>query len=208
VENDENDPVHVLIQGNSEENIQKAVELIEPIINPYADPEKRKAHMMQLAVKSVLHDEFCDNCGERGHKWWDCPNKLGEGFVKPKIMCEICHDRGHPTHDCPLRKSNSLFSKNNSNQKIIAAVNTPAEMGLHDEFRRFMRELKGPDWEDAPQLPALKAAEEHQAIEYPTAAGAGENSITALSRNVAMNQFTKTAGSAAARPLAIEQAQK
>jgi len=199
MENDENEPLHVLIQGNSEENIQKAAEMIEPIINPYSDPEKRKAHMMQLAVKSVLHDEFCDNCGERGHKWWDCPNKLGNGLKKPEIMCEICHDRSHPTHDCPLKKC--IFYKEHYS---IAGLNTDKEIGLQEEFNRFMRELRGPDWEEKP-INALKAAEERQAIEYPNMPA--ENSAEALGRNVYMNQFMpKAPNIAAGMPLAIEQA--
>ena len=82
-------------------------------------------------------------------------------------------------------------------------MNTSAEIGLHEEFSRFMRELKGPDWEENSQPRALKAAEEHQAIEYPNAPA--EDSVEALSRNIIMNQFAKTT-SANSAPLAIEQA--
>lgn len=101
--------MHVLIQGDTEEDVQKAVDLIEPLINPYADPDLKKGHMLQLAVRTVLRDEFCENCGERNHRWWNCPNKDDKSWKKPDIMCDICHDRSHPTYDCPLRRGNFTY---------------------------------------------------------------------------------------------------
>jgi splicing factor 1 len=96
----------VLIQGDTEDNIKKAVELISPLLDPYSDPERRGTQMLQIAVTSVLRDQNCDNCGEKGHKTWDCPSKLGSGFKKPEIICSICKDRSHPSYDCPLKRCN------------------------------------------------------------------------------------------------------
>jgi hypothetical protein len=58
-----------------------------------------------LAVKLGLVNEFgCENCGERGHRTWACPQNLGN-FDKPQIQCAICGDKSHPTYDCPQKKS-------------------------------------------------------------------------------------------------------
>ena len=191
-ENDENEPLHVLIQGDTEDNIKKAVELIEPIINPYEDPDKRKSHLLQLALRNVLHDEYCENCGERGHKMWDCPNKLGNGWKKPDICCALCKDRGHPTSDCPLKR---------------AGVNNSSEIGLYEDFRRFMMQVKGSAWEMDTEPRALTYRDDKPAIEY-TGTGNYDNTVEALSKNINMNTTLKppAAPGQQNRPLAIADA--
>ncbi len=198
-ESDDNEPLHVLIQGDTDENIKKAVELIEPLIDPYKDPEKQGSHMLQLALRSVLRDEYCENCGEKGHKLWDCPKKLGQGWQKAEVCCAICKERSHPTSDCPLRRNE-----------------TAGDVTLQLEFRRFMRELKGPDYDlDAPQPMSIKGRDDMAAIEYGgmgangmmaiegSGVGTGTNdiaSVEALSRNVGLNQTLRTPGAAPAQP--------
>ncbi len=27
------------------------------------------------AINGTLRDDFCENCGEKGHRVWACPNK-------------------------------------------------------------------------------------------------------------------------------------
>jgi hypothetical protein len=197
LESNDHEPLHVLIQGNTEEDVQKAAELIEPLINSYGASRITGAVMLREAVGAVLHDEFCENCYARDHKWWNCPHKLGEGHKKNEVFCENCHERSHPTYDCPfIRRKLFLLP--------IAGANSTGEITLKEEFNRFMRELKGPDWVDSGVQPrALKAAEELRALEY--GGTAGDASIEALGQNVTMNQFVKTKQTESA-PLAIKEA--
>ena len=68
--------MHVLIQGDTDENVNKAVELIEPLLNlDDQTNEHKKNQLIQLAaIKGILRDEWCENCGEKGHRSWNCPN--------------------------------------------------------------------------------------------------------------------------------------
>eukprot|EP00826_Nyctotherus_ovalis_P035255 TRINITY_DN3012_c0_g1_i28.p1 TRINITY_DN3012_c0_g1~~TRINITY_DN3012_c0_g1_i28.p1 ORF type:complete len:253 (+),score=56.92 TRINITY_DN3012_c0_g1_i28:139-897(+) len=88
MESNDHEPLHVLIQGDTEEDVQKAVDLIEPLINSYGDSRLRGTVMLREAVGAVLHDEFCENCFARDHKLWNCPHKIGEGRKKVKFSAK------------------------------------------------------------------------------------------------------------------------
>lgn len=81
--------------------------MIEPLLDPTTE-EHIKHKMLQkqaLAVKlGLVNEHGCENCGERGHRTWACPQNLGN-FDKPQIQCAICGDKSHPTFDCPQKKS-------------------------------------------------------------------------------------------------------
>lgn len=102
MESNDHEPLHVLIQGDTDEDVQKAVELIEPLINSFAASRLSGTVMLKEATDVVLRDGFCDNCHASDHKWWDCPHKIGEGYKKNEVFCENCHEKSHPTYDCPL----------------------------------------------------------------------------------------------------------
>jgi len=102
LESNDHEPLHVLIQGDTDEDVQKAAELIEPHINSYGVSAMTGAMMLRHAASAVLHDEFCENCYSQDHKWWDCPHKLGGIHKKNEVFCEKCHERSHPTYDCPF----------------------------------------------------------------------------------------------------------
>ena len=184
------------IQGDTDENIKKAVDLIEPLLHPYDDPEHRNSQLLQVAMRSVLRDEYCDNCGERGHKVWNCPNKLGNGFKKPDIMCALCKDRSHPTTDCPLRRC--MYVK----LIAIAGPNTRGEQDLQEDFQRFMIDLKGPSWylESAPR--SIRDREDRLALEYNGTANY-DATPEALSQNVGTNQTLRPGNPSTNRVLAI-----
>jgi hypothetical protein len=193
----------VLIQGNTDDNIKKAVDLITPLLDPYSDPERRRSQMLQIALASVLKDEFCENCGEKGHKVWECPNSLGEGSKRPQVMCEICHESSHPTYDCPSKRCIYIWSVTTK----IAALGINGEMEMHEAFNKFMAELKGPNWnEDQPKM-ALQDSNDRFALEY-TGTGIYDASVEALSKNVGTNQSLRSAD-AGGQPkiLAIKQAE-
>lgn len=53
-----------------------------------------------MAVTGVLRDDYCENCYEKGHRIWQCPNKI---VKKNEIKCLSCGDKSHVTIDCPFK---------------------------------------------------------------------------------------------------------
>ena len=106
MELDAEDQLHVLIQADNDEHLQRGIDLIEPILNIESGNElKRNALMKSLAVVDTLKDQWCEDCGEKGHRRWECPNRLGLGFKKAEMTCKICGEHSHPTSDCPQKRS-------------------------------------------------------------------------------------------------------
>lgn len=73
------EPLHVIIQGNNEIDVQRAVERIEQLCVPIADELNtlKQSQMRELAVlngtqKSVT---ICSICGGQGHTQYECPNR-------------------------------------------------------------------------------------------------------------------------------------
>ena len=105
--NNEDEPMHVLITGESEADVEKCCELLEPVLNGRLDDEenkKRRLELMQIGAENRLalgySSEWCDYCGEQGHKRYGCPNKpLAIGWI-----CEICREKTHSTQECPNKK--------------------------------------------------------------------------------------------------------
>jgi len=126
MEYDSDEKLHVLIQGDTDEQVERGAEEVEKILRgDIVEPtEAQKAKNLQLvAVSSALGDEFCNNCGEPGHRSWNCPNKAS--FIRAAIKCAICGDRSHPTSDCPQKKSQNTG------------------LGIGFEFSEFMASLSG-----------------------------------------------------------------
>jgi hypothetical protein len=102
---DENEPLHVYIQAESDDQIMKACSVIDPILDPYSQEHMYYKQMQKQAV-AVMYgyqtDTACENCGEK-HRTWACPLHIGD-FEKVDVKCAICHDKSHPTIDCPERE--------------------------------------------------------------------------------------------------------
>jgi len=108
MEYDSDEPLHVLIQGDTDENLEKGGDLVEKMLRGDIEggegDEIKKNQLMQLAaIQGTLRDDWCDNCGEKGHRVWACPNK-STSWRKVEVVCAICKDRSHPTSDCPQKK--------------------------------------------------------------------------------------------------------
>jgi len=124
MEYDSDEKLHVLIQGDTDEQVERGAEEVEKILrgDVVEATEAQKAKNLQLvAVSSALGDEFCNNCGEPGHRSWNCPNK--SSFIRAAIKCAICGDRSHPTSDCPQKKTQNTG------------------LGIGFEFSQFMASL-------------------------------------------------------------------
>ncbi|OMJ93203.1 hypothetical protein SteCoe_3903 [Stentor coeruleus] len=103
----EDEPMHVLITAESEVDIERCCEILEPILNGKLDDEdnqKRRFELMRIGAENRIgityNSDWCEVCGEQGHKKYGCPNRtLALGW-----SCEICSDKNHSTQDCPNRK--------------------------------------------------------------------------------------------------------
>ncbi|CAM9175862.1 unnamed protein product, partial [Ectocarpus fasciculatus] len=126
---DDDDELHVHIQGETEDAVNTAVKLVNELLVP-VDDEKNEHKQKQLRELALINgtlreDEFCQVCGERGHKQFECPHR-SKTFKAANVKCAICGDQSHPTRDCPLKES--------------APTN---EVALDSEYNNFMAELEG-----------------------------------------------------------------
>lgn len=104
----EDEPMHVLITAESEADIERCCEILEPILNGKLDDEdnqKRRFELMRIGAENRIgityNSEWCEVCGEQGHKKYGCPNRT----LSISWACEICNDKNHSTQDCPNRKT-------------------------------------------------------------------------------------------------------
>jgi splicing factor 1 len=104
----EDEPMHVLIVSDSEANIERCCEILEPILNGKLDDEdnkNRRYELMRIGAENRLgityNSEWCEFCWEQGHKKYACPNRpLALGW-----SCELCNETNHVAQDCPNRKN-------------------------------------------------------------------------------------------------------
>jgi singapore isolate B (sub-type 7) whole genome shotgun sequence assembly, scaffold_0 len=73
------EPLHVIITGDREEDVQAAERRIREILVVKDDAKNpfKQAQMRELAIINgqVANGVFCAICGERGHNQYNCPNK-------------------------------------------------------------------------------------------------------------------------------------
>ena len=106
--------LHLLVEADNEEILQKGIELILPYLNEKSD-EYKKAKMALITQINVNNNEWsCEICGEKGHKSWACPLNINQ--YKAEVVCQYCGDKGHPSMDCPFLedlKNKNLEETNN-----------------------------------------------------------------------------------------------
>ncbi|GAA5971073.1 hypothetical protein JCM11641_004132 [Rhodosporidiobolus odoratus] len=107
---DENDELHCLITGESEEKVQNCVKLINSVIETAASvPEGQNDHKRNqlrelAALNGTLRDDenqICQNCGNVGHRKYDCPEQKN---WSANIICRVCGGAGHMARDCTQRR--------------------------------------------------------------------------------------------------------
>lgn len=128
---DEDEELHVHIQGESDEQVEKAVKIVEAILRPIDDSlnEHKQKQLRELALinGTLREDEYCPVCGEKGHKQFDCPYRA-KAFKAAGVKCSICGDLSHPTRDCPMKQDMP------ANESVIDS-----------EYDNFLAELSGND---------------------------------------------------------------
>ena len=103
---DEDDELHCLIMADDEYKVKACVALINKVIETAAStPEGQNDHkrnqLRELAsLNGTLRDDenqLCQNCGEKGHRRWDCP---AQRMYSANVICRLCGGAGHMARDC------------------------------------------------------------------------------------------------------------
>jgi splicing factor 1 len=83
------EPLHVMIIGDHDADVEKAVGLVERCLVPLEDEinEHKKAQLRELAlINGTLKTAFCGMCGESGHTQIECPNKQLQTYQLPDAL--------------------------------------------------------------------------------------------------------------------------
>ena len=134
------DELHVLITGDTQQDVDKAAELVQQLLRPVEDGqnEHKRAQLRELAlINGTLKEaEPCYLCGKVGHMQYDCPDK-DQGFrvARELVTCRICGDGGHPTIDCPQARQGGALVPGG------APGGAPAAAKLAEEYRSFLSEV-------------------------------------------------------------------
>lgn len=72
---------------------------------PEGQNELKRNQLRELAaLNGTLRDDenqACQNCGQIGHRKYDCPEKQN---YTASIICRVCGNAGHMARDCPDRQ--------------------------------------------------------------------------------------------------------
>ncbi|KAG0045150.1 hypothetical protein BGZ83_009596 [Gryganskiella cystojenkinii] len=129
--------LHCLVTADTEEKVNKAIQLINKIIEtsasvPEGQNELKRMQLRELAsLNGTLRDDenqTCLNCGGLGHRRYECPEIHN---VTINLVCGICGGHGHATRDCRERNNPEAAEKaQQRNQKIDSEyLNLMAELG-------------------------------------------------------------------------------
>ncbi|BGP32778.1 hypothetical protein JCM10296v2_004562 [Rhodotorula toruloides] len=145
-EDDENDELHCLITGDSEEKVQACVKLINSVIETAASvPEGQNDHKRNqlrelAALNGTLRDDenqICQNCGGVGHRKYDCPEQKN---WSANIICRICGGAGHMARDCTQRPGRPGFGAP-PGFGSPAPAGPPMAQQFDSEYAKLMAEL-------------------------------------------------------------------
>jgi len=89
----------VFLTADTDENLEVGEAMINAILQ---QTEEAKKYAIVAYDPSVSKRVWCENCGQKGHKFYECPEKI-QG-MKSNILCQFCHSTSHPSNDCPERQ--------------------------------------------------------------------------------------------------------
>lgn len=131
----DHEPLHVVITGDDQRAVDAATDMIEQML-VVIDDEKNVHKQQQLRELALLNgtlkeDEFCDICGEKGHRAFECPKRFAKNSNRPLVKCAICGDTSHPTRDCTQKPA------------LADPSNPQQQQQIDSEYLSFMAELDG-----------------------------------------------------------------
>ncbi|KAH8167570.1 hypothetical protein CIB48_g727 [Xylaria polymorpha] len=133
--------LHCLIMADTEEKVNKAKKLIHNVIEtaasiPEGQNELKRNQLRELAaLNGTLRDDenqACQNCGQIGHRKYDCPEK--QNFTA-NIICRVCGNAGHMARDCPDRQKGAAG--------VMMVLVLPAALAEEMLLTQLMQELGG-----------------------------------------------------------------
>eukprot|EP00536_Pseudo-nitzschia_multiseries_P004008 jgi/Psemu1/253158/estExt_Genewise1Plus.C_640054 len=138
----DDEPLHVVITGDDQRSVDAATDMIEQML-VVIDDEKNVHKQQQLRELALLNgtlkeDEYCQICGEKGHRSFECPKRFSMKKNTVQVKCAICGDNSHPTRDCPLKP---------------AEARQADAKEMDSDYMSFMAELDGKKVEKVSQGP-------------------------------------------------------
>jgi len=143
--------LHCLIMADTEDKVNKAKKLIHNVIEtaasiPEGQNELKRNQLRELAaLNGTLRDDenqACQNCGEIGHRKYDCP--AAKNYTA-NIICRVCGNAGHMARDCPDRQRGANWR--NDGPPVAGGRGPAGRIGqgdAHDrEYEQLMQELSG-----------------------------------------------------------------
>ena len=90
----DDEPLHVVITGDDQRSVDAATDMIEQML-VVIDDEKNVHKQQQLRELALLNgtlkeDEYCEICGEKGHRPFECPRRFSMKKNAIQIKCAIC----------------------------------------------------------------------------------------------------------------------
>lgn len=124
----EEEELHVLITGDRQEDVDKAAEMVEKLLEPTGDEmnEHKQQQLRELAlINGTLKDEeYCYLCGEPGHRQMECPKKQMQVYKLP---------------DAIQSKVEEQYARD------LAKMNPGEASRTDEEYKNFLESLGGTD---------------------------------------------------------------
>lgn len=122
----EDEPLHVLITGDTQQEVDKASKMIERLLEPMDETlnEHKRLQLRELAaLNGTLKDEVaCYLCGDESHTALNCPKKQIEVYELPSDMKAKVQEQY---------------------ERDVARLNPGAAGKLDDEYKSFLQSLGG-----------------------------------------------------------------
>eukprot|EP00008_Paramoeba_atlantica_P013148 CAMPEP_0201477118 /NCGR_PEP_ID=MMETSP0151_2-20130828/2218_1 /ASSEMBLY_ACC=CAM_ASM_000257 /TAXON_ID=200890 /ORGANISM="Paramoeba atlantica, Strain 621/1 / CCAP 1560/9" /LENGTH=395 /DNA_ID=CAMNT_0047857739 /DNA_START=1277 /DNA_END=2460 /DNA_ORIENTATION=+ len=99
---EDEDELHVLITGETNEQIKRATILIEKLLIPVEEGqnEHKRNQLRELAkINGTLRENF-----------WEHEKTMG--FSGPQVACAHCGELSHPSADCPFKNQPGFVNRN------------------------------------------------------------------------------------------------
>eukprot|EP00727_Mastigamoeba_balamuthi_P007325 m51a1_g3212 putative splicing factor 1 (457) ;mRNA; r:32386-34271 len=142
---DDDEPLHVQIVAETDEQLQKAYSLVKPLLTPM-DESKNEWKKQQLRELAEINGTLRERTFFQPLPDYDAG-----------VTCAICGDGGHPDTDCPFKGKGT--------------VPTLRKQKIENEFDSFMREIGETPANSAPDPIALMKQQQSAAA---AAAGQAE----------------------------------
>lgn len=126
-------PLHVCIASEDEDKILKAIEMIEPLVDPlHPDHEAEKVRgLEQLAIITGTTASF----QERQLRLLESDSIDEFSYTKFEVKCSLCGDRGHVSGDCPTARKGETVADwrvDTEYNKLISEIgHKPANGAAH-----------------------------------------------------------------------------